>query len=206
VAQYTVEKVNSLGGTVVTLSDSDGTIVDEAGIDREKLDWVMNLKNVRRARIREYSAEFKGSRFLPGKRPWGVKCDVAFPSACQNEIDASDARTLIKNGCVAVAEGANMPTVPEGVAIFLKARILYAPGKAANAGGVATSGLEMSQNSQRTQWTREEVDRQLQSIMRSIHATCLKYGREGKFVNYVKGANIGGFVKVADAMLEQGLV
>jgi len=206
VAQYTVEKVNELGGKCITLSDSDGTIWDHAGIGPEKLAWVMDLKNVRRGRIREYAAKFKTARFFPGKRPWFVECDVAFPSATQNEIGGADARTLVKNGCIAVAEGANMPSTPEAVDIFQKARICFGPGKAANAGGVATSGLEMSQNSLRLSWTREEVDRRLQGIMKSIHDTCVKYGKVGRHVDYVKGANIGGFVKVADAMLDQGLV
>jgi len=206
VAQYTVEKVNDLGGKVVTLSDSNGTIVDEDGIDAEKLEWVMELKNIRRGRIREYTDKFKGAKFLEGQNPWGVACDAAFPSATQNEVSAEDAKTLVKNGCVCVAEGANMPTVPEGVDVFLKAKILYGPGKAANAGGVAVSGLEMSQNAIHTNWTREEVDRRLQEIMRSIHEACLSYGKDGDFTNYVKGANLAGFVKVADAMLDQGLV
>jgi len=206
VAQYTVEKVNELGGKVITLSDSHGTVVDESGINRDKLAWVMELKNVKRGRISEYAEKFKSARYLPGKRPWGVHCDVAFPSATQNEISGKDAQTLVKNGCVAVAEGANMPSTPEAVEVFQKAKILFGPGKAANAGGVATSGLEMSQNSQRLSWTREEVDRRLQGIMKAIHDTCVKYGKEGRYIDYVKGANIGGFVKVADAMIDQGLV
>jgi len=210
VAQYTVEKVNHLGGKVVTLSDSNGTIVDNDGINEEKLAWVLELKNVRRGRIREYAEEFKGVDYLEGQRPWGVKCDAAFPCATQNEIAAKDAKTLVKNGCICVSEGANMPTVPDGVAVFLDAKIHYGPGKAANAGGVAVSGLEMSQNSLRLSWTREEVDGKLHGIIRSIHAACVKHGAEhgkqGDFVNYVKGANIAGFVKVADAMIDQGLV
>jgi glutamate dehydrogenase (NADP+) len=206
VAQYTVEKVNQLGGKVVTLSDSQGTIVDEAGIDAEKLKWVINLKNIRRGRINEYATQFKGAAYLEGKRPWEVKCDVAFPSATQNEITAEDAKTLVKNGCVCVAEGANMPTTPEAVDVFLHAKILFAPGKAANAGGVATSGLEMAQNAQHLHWTREEVDSRLHDIMRAIHRTCVEHGKDGGFINYVKGANIGGFIKVADAMLDQGVV
>jgi glutamate dehydrogenase/leucine dehydrogenase len=206
VAQYTVEKVNQLGGKVITLSDSNGTIVDKDGINAEKLAWVMDLKNVRRGRISEYCEKFKGSEFRANKRPWDIKCDLAFPSATQNEISADDARTLVKNGCTCVAEGANMPTEPEGVDVFLGAKICYGPGKAANAGGVAVSGLEMAQNSQFYQWRREEVDQRLQGIMRSIHENCVKYGKENGFVNYVRGANIAGFVKVADAMLAQGVV
>jgi len=205
VAQYTVEKVNQLGGKCVTLSDSDGTIVDKDGITAEKLAWVLDLKNVRRGRIGEYAKKFK-AEYLPGKRPWGVPCQVAFPSATQNEISAEDAQTLVKNGCTCVAEGANMPTTPEGIDVFLKARILYGPGKAANAGGVATSGLEMAQNSQHLSWTREEVDARLKGIMQSIHTACVQHGKDGDFVNYVKGANIAGFLKVADAMLAQGVV
>ena len=165
----------------------------------------MDLKNVRRGRIKECANEFK-CKYYEGKRPWSVKCDIAFPSATQNEISGEDAKTLVKNGCIAVGEGANMPTTPEGIEVFQKAKILYAPGKAANAGGVATSGLEMSQNSERLSWTREEVDERLHNIMISIHNSCVKYGKEGKYVDYVKGANIAGFVKVADSMLDQGLV
>lgn len=207
VAQYTVEKVTQLGGKVITMSDSNGTIVDKDGINAEKLAWVMDLKNVRRGRISEYAAKFKGSEYLAGKRPWAVKGDLAFPSATQNEISADDARTLVKNGCICVAEGANMPTVPEGVDVFVAAKILYGPGKAANAGGVACSGLEMAQDSQFYQWRREEVDERLHGIMISIHENCVKYGKEDSgFVNYVRGANIGGFVKVADAMVAQGVV
>jgi len=206
VAQYTVEKVNALGGKCITLSDSNGTIVDEAGIDNEKLAFVMDLKNVRRGRIREYTDKYSSATYIEGKRPWGVKCDVAFPSATQNEISVEDARTLVKNGCGCVSEGANMPTVPDGVDVFLQAKIAYGPGKAANAGGVATSGLEMSQNAMHLKWTREEVDQRLHNIMRSIHATCVEHGKDGNFVDYVKGANIGGFIKVADAMLDQGVV
>jgi glutamate dehydrogenase (NADP+) len=206
VAQYTVEKVNELGGKVVTLSDSQGTIVDEAGITAEKLHWVMQLKNVRRGRMSEYVNQYKGSQYLEGKKPWGVPCQVAFPSATQNEISGEDAKTLVKNGCICVAEGANMPTVPDGVDVFLQAKICYGPGKAANAGGVATSGLEMSQNALHLSWPREEVDQRLQQIMRAIHKTCVEHGKDGNFVNYVRGANIGGFIKVADAMIDQGIV
>jgi glutamate dehydrogenase/leucine dehydrogenase len=206
VAQYTVEKLNQLGAKVVTLSDSNGFIYDKRGIDEKKLAFVMELKNVKRGRIQEYAKEF-GCEYTENKRPWGVKCDIAFPSATQNEINETDAKTLVKNGCVAIGEGANMPTTPEGVEVFLKAKILYAPGKASNAGGVATSGLEMSQNSMRLSWPREEVDQRLHQIMVAIHESCLKYGKEkDKYVNYVNGANIAGFVKVADAMIDQGLV
>jgi glutamate dehydrogenase (NADP+) len=205
VAQYTVEKLHELGAKVVTLSDSDGFIHDEGGIDAKELKCVMDLKNVRRGRIKECANEFK-CKYHEGKRPWSVKCDIAFPSATQNEISGEDAKTLVKNGCIAVGEGANMPTTPEGIEVFQKAKILYAPGKAANAGGVATSGLEMSQNSERLSWTREEVDERLHNIMISIHNSCVKYGKDGKYVDYVKGANIAGFVKVADAMIDQGLV
>ena len=205
VAQYTVEKVNQLGGKCITLSDSNGTIVDEAGIDEKKLAWVMELKNIRRGRIQEYAEKY-GVEYITGGRPWSVKGDVAFPSATQNEISKEDAETLVKNGCICVSEGANMPTAPDGVEIFQKAKICFGPGKAANAGGVATSGLEMSQNSMRMSWSREEVDGKLHNIMKAIHATCVEYGKDGSYVDYVKGANIGGFVKVADAMLDQGLV
>ncbi len=206
VAQYTVEKLIEYGAKPVTLSDSSGTIVDEDGIDAEKLAWVMDLKNVRRGRIKEYADRFPRARFLAGERPWGVKCDLAFPSATQNEIDERDAKTLVANGCVCVSEGANMPTTPEGVDVFLGARILYGPGKAANAGGVAVSGLEMTQNAGVVRWPREEVDMRLQQIMKSIHANCVRYGASDGFVDYVRGANIAGFVKVADAMLAQGCV
>jgi glutamate dehydrogenase (NADP+) len=206
VAQYTVEKVTQLGGKCITLSDSQGTIVDEDGIDADKLHWVMDLKNVQRGRIAEYVRKYPKAKFVEGKRPWGVPCDAAFPSATQNEVDGNDARTLVKNGCKCVSEGANMPTAPEGVDVFLGAKILYGPGKAANAGGVATSGLEMAQNAGHTKWTREEVDQRLHQIMRAIHATCLEHGKDGDFVNYVKGANVGGFIKVANAMLDQGVV
>jgi len=205
VAQYTVEKINQLGGTCVTMSDSNGTIYDPKGITEEKLAFVKELKNEKRGRIKEYADKFKCD-YYEGKRPWHIKCDVAFPSATQNEINEADAKALIKNGCIAVGEGANMPTTPEGVEVFQKAKICYGPGKAANAGGVATSGLEMSQNSLRLSWTREEVDKRLHDIMLAIHAQCAKYGKVGSYIDYVKGANIAGFVKVADAMLDQGLV
>ncbi|MBN1406108.1 MAG: NADP-specific glutamate dehydrogenase [Candidatus Omnitrophica bacterium] len=205
VAQYTVEKLNQLGAKVVTLSDSSGYIYDKDGIDEKKLEFAMEIKNVKRGRIKEYADKFD-CKYFEGKRPWSVKCDVAFPSATQNEISGADAKELVKNGCAAVGEGANMPTTPEGIEVFQKAKILYAPGKASNAGGVATSGLEMSQNSQRLSWTREEVDKKLHGIMVAIHEQCVEYGQEGKNIDYVKGANIGGFVKVAGAMLDQGLV
>jgi glutamate dehydrogenase (NADP+) len=206
VAQYTVEKILDFGGKVISLSDSGGTIHDPKGIDREKLAWVMDLKNIRRGRIKEYVDQFPGSEYMEGERPWGLKCDVAFPSATQNEIDAENAQTLVDNGCFCVSEGANMPTVPDGVEIFQGKKILYGPGKAANAGGVATSGLEMAQNAQHMNWTREEVDAKLHGIMVNIHQTCMTHGKEGDYIDYVKGANIGGFIKVADAMLDQGLV
>jgi glutamate dehydrogenase (NADP+) len=206
VAQYTVEKVLHFGGKCVTLSDSNGTIVDMAGIDAEKLAFVMELKNERRGRIREYCDKFQGSEYIEGKRPWGVKCDVAFPSATQNEILEDDAKTLVDNGCMCVSEGANMPTEPAGVTVFQGKKICYGPGKAANAGGVATSGLEMSQNAQHLHWSREEVDTKLHNIMKSIHAMCIEHGQEDKYVDYVRGANIGGFIKVADSMINQGVV
>ncbi len=205
VAQYTTEKVNQLGGKVVTLSDSSGSIYDPEGISEEKLAFVMDLKNMRRGRISEYAEKF-GCEYLEGKRPWNIKGDVAFPSATENEINGEDAMMLIQNGCKVVSEGANMPSSPEAIEIYLQNKILYGPGKAANAGGVAVSGLEMTQNSMRLTWSREEVDNRLQLIMKSIHETCVKFGKEGDYVNYVKGANIGGFVKVADAMLAQGAV
>ncbi|HOJ32686.1 MAG TPA: NADP-specific glutamate dehydrogenase [Candidatus Hydrogenedentes bacterium] len=207
VAQYTVEKINQLGGICVSLSDSNGTIFDPQGINEEKLAFVMELKNVRRGRIREYAEKFPGVEYREGERPWGIKCDCAFPSATQNEINGEDAKALVKNGCFLVCEGANMPTDPDGVAVFLENKVLFGPGKAANAGGVAVSGLEMAQNSQHTVWTREEVDRRLQDIMKAIHTQAynasVEYGRPG---NYVMGANIAGFIKVADAMLDQGVV
>jgi glutamate dehydrogenase (NADP+) len=205
VAQYAAEKVIQLGGKVVTMSDSEGFIVDNTGIDEEKLAFIMELKNEQRGRIKEYTKKYK-AEFVAGKTPWVVKCDVALPCATQNELNGDDARTLLKNGCLAVAEGANMPCDPEAVTEFINAKILFAPGKASNAGGVSVSGLEMSQNSLRLSWTRQEVDERLYGIMKNIHETCEKYGREKDFVNYVKGANIGGFVKVADAMIAQGHV
>ncbi len=206
VAQYTIQKLNELGAKVVSLSDSAGTVYDRDGINNEKLTFVLELKNLRRGRIKEYADKF-GAEYREGERPWGIKCDCAFPSATQNEIDGEGAKTLLKNGCRVVAEGANMPSTPEAVEHFLDAKILYGPGKAANAGGVATSGVEMSQNSMRMSWTREEVDRRLHEIMIAIHKQCYEAAEEyGQPGNLVTGANIAGFVKVADAMLDQGLV
>jgi glutamate dehydrogenase (NADP+) len=206
VAQYTVEKLNELGAKVVSLSDSAGTIYDKDGITAEKLAWVLNLKNVKRGRIKEYADHFK-CEYLDGKRPWSIPCQCAFPSATQNEISGEDAKALVKNGCYVVSEGANMPSTPAAVDTFIESKVLYGPGKAANAGGVATSGLEMSQNSMRLSWTREEVDRRLNGIMVSIHKACYDTAKEyGHAGNYVIGANIAGFVKVADAMLDQGIV
>jgi len=205
VAQYATEKVNQLGGKVVTLSDSSGTIYDPDGIDNEKLAYVLELKNVKRGRIKEYAEKY-GVEYWPNERPWKAKVDVALPCATQNEISGEDAKTLVSNGCICVSEGANMPSEPEAINVYLDNKILFGPGKAANAGGVAVSGLEMSQNSMRLSWTREEVDEKLHGIMKSIHETCVKYGSEGDFINYVKGANIGGFIKVADSMIDQGCV
>ena len=207
VAQYTVEKVAQLGGKCVSLSDSNGTIYDPDGVSEEKLAYLMELKNVRRARIREYAERFPRVVYKEGARPWGIKCDCAFPSATENEISGEDAKGLVDNGCFVVSEGANMPTDPDGVQVFLKKKILYGPGKAANAGGVLVSGLEMSQNSQHITWPREEVDQRLQTIMKAIYATVSETAKEyGDPDNLVIGANIAGFVKVADAMLDQGLV
>ncbi|CAL2107938.1 glutamate dehydrogenase [Tenacibaculum sp. 190524A02b] len=207
VAQYATEKVTELGGKVITLSDSSGYIYDEAGIDADKLAFVMELKNVKRGRIHEYVEKYPSAKFFKGERPWGVKCDVALPCATQNELNGEEAKTLVANGCICVAEGANMPSTPEAIEVFQNAKILFAPGKASNAGGVATSGLEMSQNSLRLSWTREEVDGKLHGIMNNIHEACVKYGtEEDGYVDYVKGANVAGFVKVADAMLDQGVV
>lgn len=206
VAQYTIEKILELGGTVHSVSDSGGTVYDKEGIDAEKLAYIKDLKNNRRGRISAFADHF-GLVYEAGSKPWGIACDAAFPSATQNEIDEADAKQLVKNGCKLVAEGANMPTTAAGVEVFQDAGLLYAPGKASNAGGVATSGLEMSQNSLRLSWTREEVNERLRNIMRSIHAQCVEYGtgKDGK-VDYVKGANIAGFVKVADAMIGQGVL
>jgi glutamate dehydrogenase (NADP+) len=206
VAQFTTKKLLELGAKPVTLSDSSGSIYDPDGIDEEKLEYVMYLKNVQRGRIKEYVDKY-GAEYLEGQRPWSVKCDAAFPSATQNEIDKSDAETLVGNGCKLISEGANMPTTPEGVDVFLERKILYGPGKAANAGGVATSGLEMSQNAMRLSWSREEVDTKLQGIMKAIHASAARAADEYGFPgNYVMGANIAGFLKVAEAMMDQGLV
>jgi len=205
VAQFATQKVNEMGGKVITLSDSSGFIHDPNGINDEKLEYVMELKNIKRGRIKEYAEKF-GVEYHEGQRPWGVTCDIALPCATQNEINEEEAKTLVKNGCKVVSEGANMPSTPEAIEVFLNKKILFGPGKAANAGGVAVSGLEMTQNSMRLPWTREDVDKQLQQIMKDIHHTCQKYGKEGDYTNYVKGANIGGFVKVAEAMLAQGAV
>ena len=207
VAQYAAEKVIQLGGKVVTLSDSGGYIYDKDGIDEEKLAFVMDIKNNKRGRISDYLNKYTSAEFHKGKTPWEVPCTIALPCATQNELDGKDAKTLLKNGCICVAEGANMPSTPEAIHAFHEARILFAPGKASNAGGVATSGLEMSQNSLRISWTREEVDERLQKIMKDIHDSCIDYGMdEDGYCNYVKGANIAGFVKVADAMLAQGVI
>ncbi len=206
VAQYTVEKINQLGGKVVSLSDSSGTVYDKDGITAEKLAYAMEIKNVKRGRISEYAAKF-GCEYLEGKNPWSIPCDCAFPSATQNEISGADAETLVKNGCKLVAEGANMPSTPEAVDVFIHNKVLYGPGKAANAGGVATSGLEMAQNAMHLNWTREEVENRLHQIMISIHQSACETAKEyGKPGNYVVGANIAGFVKIADSMLDQGLV
>lgn len=207
VAQYATEKATQLGGKVVTMSDSSGYIYDEAGIDAEKLAYVMEIKNVNYGRISDYVKKYPSAKFVEGKRPWEVKCDIALPCATQNELDETEAKMLVANGCICVAEGANMPSTPEAVTVFTNAKILFAPGKASNAGGVATSGLEMSQNSLRLSWTSEEVDERLKVIMKDIHEACVQYGSDGSgYVDYVKGANIAGFVKVADAMLGQGVV
>jgi len=207
VAQYAAEKAIELGGKVVTFSDSAGYIYDEAGIDTEKLAYVMEIKNVNYGRISDYVTKYPNAKYVAGKRPWEVKCDIALPCATQNELNEEEAKMLVANGCMCVAEGANMPTTPEAVEVFQHAKILFAPGKASNAGGVATSGLEMSQNSLRLNWTSEEVDEKLKTIMADIHEACVKYGKDSTgYIDYVKGANIAGFVKVADAMLGQGVV
>ncbi|WP_103864925.1 NADP-specific glutamate dehydrogenase [Aquimarina sp. I32.4] len=207
VAQFAAEKATQLGGKVVTLSDSSGYIYDKDGIDEDKLAFVMELKNVKRGRISEYANKYSSAEFHKGETPWEVKCDIALPCATQNELHGDDAQKLIANGCVCVSEGANMPSTPEAIEAFHKAKIFFAPGKASNAGGVATSGLEMTQNSLRYNWTRKEVDEKLKQIMEEIHASCLEYGNDGNgYVDYVKGANIAGFVKVADAMLAQGVI
>ena len=205
VAQYATERAMQLGAKVVSLSDSSGTVHDPQGVNAEKLAFLLELKNVKRGRIKEYADKY-GGKFLEGKRPWDIKCDIALPCATQNEVSGPEAEALVKNGCVCVAEGANMPSSPEAIEVYLKAKILYGPGKAANAGGVATSGLEMSQNSMRLNWSREEVDKRLHEIMVNIHENCVKHGKQGDFINYVDGANIAGFTKVADAMMDQGLV
>ena len=207
VAQYAAQKAMRLGAKVVTLSDSDGFVYDPAGLDEEKFAYVQHLKNVVRGRIKEYAVKYPNAQYFPGEKPWGIKCDIAMPCATQNELDGEAAKTLLANGCFCVTEGANMPSTPEAIEAFQAAKILYSPGKASNAGGVATSGLEMTQNSIRQKWTAEEVDAQLHRIMSDIHAACLKYGtEEDGYINYVKGANIAGFIKVANAMVDQGLV
>lgn len=205
VAQYAAEKAILLGAKVVTLSDSSGSIYDPDGINEEKLAFIMDLKNVKRGRISKYAEKY-GTEYFSGKRPWSVSCDIALPCATQNEINKKEAELLIKNGCICVAEGANMPTEPEAMEVFQTKKILFGPGKAANAGGVSVSGLEMTQNAMRISWSREEVDKKLQSIMVNIHGACQKWGKEGDYINYVKGANVAGFIKVADAMLDQGVV
>ena len=205
VAQYAAEKVLDFGGIPITVSDSSGSIHDPDGIDRKKLDYIMELKNVHRGRIYEYAEKF-GCEFMEGKRPWSVSCDIALPCATQNEIDKDSANTLVKNGCICISEGANMPTEPDAVDFLQKNNVLFGPGKASNAGGVAVSGLEMSQNSMRINWTRDEVDNKLKDIMKHIHEACVSHGSENGSVNYVKGANIAGFIKIADSMLDQGVV
>lgn len=207
VAQYAAQKAMRLGAKVVTLSDSDGFVYDAEGLTEDEMQYVFELKNVRRGRIREYAEKYPEAVYYPGERPWKIACDIALPCATQNEIGEDDAEALVKGGCFCVVEGANMPTRPEAIAVFQKSRLLYSPGKASNAGGVATSGLEMSQNSIRNQWTAEQVDNELHRIMSDIHKACLKYGTEPDgYINYVKGANIAGFIKVANAMIDQGLV
>ena len=207
VAQYAAEKIIDFGGKVLTMSDSSGYIFDAEGIDKRKLNFIMKLKNVKRGRINEYVKKYPKSKFYKSATPWSVPCDIALPCATQNELNLKDAKTLVKNGCICVSEGANMPSTNKAIQFFLKSKILYAPGKASNAGGVATSGLEMTQNSLRYNWSREEVDEKLREIMLNIHNSCLKHGKEKDgYINYVKGANIAGFVKVADAMLAQGVI
>ncbi|MFZ6050436.1 NADP-specific glutamate dehydrogenase [Halocola ammonii] len=207
VAQFAVEKACQMGAKVVTMSDSQGFIHDPEGISLQKLDWIMDLKNNRRGRISEYADAHDGVEYFEGKRPWGIPCDIALPCATQNELDGEEAKTLLENNCICVAEGANMPCTPEAIEAFHEARILFSPGKASNAGGVATSGLEMSQNSLRYNWSSEEVDQRLHTIMKDIHEACVKYGKDKNgYINYVKGANIAGFVKVADSMIDQGVV
>ena len=207
VAQFAAQKAMRLGAKVLTLSDSDGFIYDAEGLNEEKMNYIFELKNIRRGRIKEYVNKYPQAQYFAGERPWKIACDIAMPCATQNEIEKADAENLIKNGCFCVTEGANMPSTPEAITVFQNAKILYSPGKASNAGGVATSGLEMTQNSMRLKWTSEEVDARLRTIMADIHAACLKYGtEEDGYINYVKGANIAGFMKVANAMVEQGLV
>jgi len=205
VAQYAAEKVLDFGGIPITVSDSSGSVHDPEGIDRDKLDYIMELKNVHRGRIHEYAEKF-GCEFMEGERPWSVSCDIALPCATQNEINKDDANTLVENGCICISEGANMPTEPNAVENFQKNDVLFGPGKASNAGGVAVSGLEMSQNSMRISWSRDEVDNKLNDIMKHIHESCVNHGSENGSINYVKGANIAGFIKIADAMLDQGVV
>jgi glutamate dehydrogenase/leucine dehydrogenase len=205
VGLHTIEKVNQLGGKTVAMCDYDGTIVDMDGINTEKCNFTKDLVFNRRASLKEYAKKYPKAQFLEKQRPWGVKCDVAFPTACENELNLEDAKTLVKNGCTCVVEGANMPSTPEAVEMFLEKKVLFAPGKASNAGGVATSGLEMAQNAQHLNWTSEEVDTRLHNIMKGIHKTCVEHGKEGSYINYVKGANIGGFIKVANAMVAQGI-
>ncbi|MFT4698721.1 MAG: glutamate dehydrogenase (NADP+) [Flavobacteriaceae bacterium] len=207
VAQFAVEKVIEFGGKVVTMSDSSGYIYDEEGINKEKLDFIMNLKNVKRGRVSEYVTKYPSAKFFEGQRPWGINCDIALPCATQNELNEDEAKTLASNDCMCIAEGANMPCTPDAIAVFHENKMLFSPGKASNAGGVATSGLEMSQNSLRLSWTSQEVDEKLQTIMHDIHTACVKYGKDGDgYVDYVRGANVAGFVKIADAMLAQGVV
>ena len=206
-AQYSAQKALALGAKVLTMSDSNGFIYDPDGIDENKLQYIFELKNVFRGRIKEYAVKYPTAQYFQGERPWNIPCDIAMPCATQNEINEENAKALIANGCKCVVEGANMPSTPGAIAVFQDARILYSPGKASNAGGVATSGLEMSQNSMRLKWTAEEVDERLHNIMESIHKTCVEYGTEPDgYINYVKGANIAGFMKVANAMMAQGLV
>jgi glutamate dehydrogenase (NADP+) len=207
IAQYAAQKATEFGGKVVTMSDSGGYIYDEEGINEEKLAYVMEIKNERRGRIKEYVTKYPSATYNEGKRPWGVTCDIALPCATQNELNGEEAATLLSNGCICVSEGANMPSTIEAIEAFQEAKILFAPGKASNAGGVATSGLEMSQNSLRLSWTAEEVDNKLHTIMNDIHSACVKYGKDGSgYVDYVRGANIAGFVKLAEAMIAQGVV
>jgi len=206
VGLHVIEKVNQLGGKVIAMTDYDGTIVDMDGINDEKLAWTKDLVFVRRGSLRRYVDTYPKAQFVEGKRPWTVKCDVAFPTACENELNVEDAKMLVQNGCKAVIEGANMPSTPEAVEVFIKNKMLFAPGKAANAGGVATSGLEMAQNAMHLSWESEEVDRRLHGIMKAIHKACVQHGKQGDFTNYVTGANIAGFTKVADAMIAQGIV